>query len=70
MAKAIIYPKAPKAGIPQILGFISVVHIMLELISSAMTQSHITTFRMSRRKSRSSSGAAYKSRFTRVCPFI
>ena len=55
MPNAIKYPKAPKAGIPNIFGFISVVHIMLELINSAITQSPITMFLTRRLSSLSSS---------------
>ena len=38
------YPKAPRAGIPQSFGFISVVQIILELISNAITHRPITIF--------------------------
>ena len=69
MPKAMTYPNAPRAGMPQIFGFISVVQIMLELMSSAMTHRPMTIFWTILLKSLASSGEACRSRFTFVCPF-
>ena len=44
ITKAIIYPIAPKVGIPNIWGCILVVHIILELINNAMTHKLMTIF--------------------------
>ena len=65
-----LYRSIHKAvGIPQIFGVIFVVHMILELIRSAITQSPMTTFLTSLRRSLSNSCEACRSRLIFVCPF-
>ena len=71
--KAIRYPKAPSAGIPQIFGDIFVVQMILELIKSAITHNPITTLRTSLLRSLSNSNIddffVSPCKFSQVCRF-
>ena len=69
ITNAIMYPNAPRAGIPKIFGVISVVQIMLELIRSAMTHRPITIFLTRRRRRFARSSVTCRSRLIFACPF-
>ena len=66
IAKA--YPANPSAGIPSILGVISVVQITLDAISSAATQSPTTIFLIAAEITLVRSSEECKSILTTDCP--
>ena len=69
ITNASMYPKAPRAGIPSTFGVMSVVHMILELIRSAMTHSPITILRTSLRSRFARLSVTCKSRLIFACPF-